>query len=372
MFYPDLDKVTRAAVWVSFTNLPREFWDEETLFRMARGLGKDVVVDPRTLRYEYGYFAAVLIGIDLSQPLGNIIVDGEESAEGFYADYEIINQPSFCEHCKSVGHVQVECRIKQRKDLEENAKVEKDPEIKKKIQDGIKDLKNFWQLRKYDKKNNVPVDPLSIRDDTISTSNNNCTTSGLRNEGDNIEKNDDATFVRNDSAEAVASSETDMDLEEAEEIEAIKAYEDLKKKAIELDKAADMAKLEEVAAKENMDNLRRLALEKRKQIEVQTPSVRIETIAQGSLPTNYILEQLPDYGFSPATKAARRTIPEKTVDAIVTSNMFDTGTDDLDDEGKGIFSEVPPDVTHSVTTSNPVEDETKNLESSAMKDQKER
>ncbi|XP_026399579.1 uncharacterized protein LOC113295456 [Papaver somniferum] len=153
MFNPNVDKVTRAAAWVRFTNMPWEFWDEETLFRLARGLGKPISVDPRALRHEYGYFAAVLIYIDFSQPLENIVVDGEDGSEGFYADYQILNRPSFCDHYKSVGHEEKECRVKKRKDLEEQEKVEKDPEVKKRLQAEIDELKFFWQLRKYEKKN---------------------------------------------------------------------------------------------------------------------------------------------------------------------------------------------------------------------------
>ncbi|XP_026378313.1 uncharacterized protein LOC113272729 [Papaver somniferum] len=39
MFDPESEKVTKAAVWVRFNYPPWEFWDEETLFRMARGFG---------------------------------------------------------------------------------------------------------------------------------------------------------------------------------------------------------------------------------------------------------------------------------------------------------------------------------------------
>lgn len=51
-------------VWCRFPYLPLEFWDEECLFRLARSIGKPIVVDARTLRHEYSYFVAVLVDID--------------------------------------------------------------------------------------------------------------------------------------------------------------------------------------------------------------------------------------------------------------------------------------------------------------------
>lgn len=131
MFDPGKDKITRAAVWFRFTALPMEFWDEETIFRMARGLGKPVSVDPRTLHHEYGYFAAALIDIDFSQPLGRILIDGEENEEIFVQDYEILNRPNFCDYCKSIGHKKSDYRTKKYDDLKDKADEETDPEIKK-------------------------------------------------------------------------------------------------------------------------------------------------------------------------------------------------------------------------------------------------
>ncbi|XP_026416725.1 uncharacterized protein LOC113312188 [Papaver somniferum] len=107
MFDPGKDNITRAAIWVRFTALPMEFWDEETIFRLARGLGRPVSVDPRTLRHEYGYFAAALVDIDFSQPLRRILIDGEENDEIFVQEYEILNRPSFCDYCKSIGHKKI-------------------------------------------------------------------------------------------------------------------------------------------------------------------------------------------------------------------------------------------------------------------------
>ncbi|XP_026410400.1 uncharacterized protein LOC113305596 [Papaver somniferum] len=140
MFDSESDKVTRDAVWVRFPALPWEYWDEESLFRMSRGLGKPCAVDPRTLNYEYGYFAAVLIDIDFSKPLGKIIMNGEDGEESFVQNYEILNRPSFCDHCISIGNINVECRIKKRRDLQEKVDAEKDPEIKNRIEAEIAEL----------------------------------------------------------------------------------------------------------------------------------------------------------------------------------------------------------------------------------------
>ncbi|XP_026451248.1 uncharacterized protein LOC113351487 [Papaver somniferum] len=139
-----------------------DFWDEDTIFRMSRGIGKPVSVDPRTLRHEYGYFAAALIDIDFSQPLGRILIDGEENKEIFVQDYEILNMPIFCDYCKSIGHKKSDCRTKKYDDLKDKVDEETDPEIKKSIEADMDDLKNFWQkerIPKHDGKKNMPEDP---------------------------------------------------------------------------------------------------------------------------------------------------------------------------------------------------------------------
>lgn len=62
-------KNTFAQVWVRFWDLGFAFWDHQTLFEIARGVGMPVKLDPNTANRSIGLYARVLVDVDLSWSL---------------------------------------------------------------------------------------------------------------------------------------------------------------------------------------------------------------------------------------------------------------------------------------------------------------
>ncbi|KAL5726131.1 hypothetical protein ACHQM5_009200 [Ranunculus cassubicifolius] len=113
-FDPESQKVTNALVWVKFPGLKQQYWDYEILMRIGKGLGKPIGVDQKTISREFGFYALVLIDIDMSQPIPWTVNVKEEGGREFVQAVEIDKLPEFCSHCKVVGHGVLGCRGLQR------------------------------------------------------------------------------------------------------------------------------------------------------------------------------------------------------------------------------------------------------------------
>ncbi|XP_026417310.1 uncharacterized protein LOC113312789 [Papaver somniferum] len=59
-------------IWVHLPGLSLEYWDEKTLFTICRALGDPIKVDEATLSYDNGYYARVLVNIDLAKTIPRI------------------------------------------------------------------------------------------------------------------------------------------------------------------------------------------------------------------------------------------------------------------------------------------------------------
>ncbi|XP_026396267.1 uncharacterized protein LOC113290894 [Papaver somniferum] len=97
-------------VWVQFPGLSLEYWDEKTLFKISRAIRNPIKVDAATLNYQSGYYAKVLIEIDVAKNIHNklwIVTRYEAFSQGV----TLTNLPKFCHKCKIVGHQISECRI---------------------------------------------------------------------------------------------------------------------------------------------------------------------------------------------------------------------------------------------------------------------
>ncbi|XP_026410386.1 uncharacterized protein LOC113305579 [Papaver somniferum] len=98
-------------VWVHYSGLSLEYWDEQTLFTIGKELGEPVKVDEATLNFENGLYARVLIKIDLAKKITKKLWIKTKFG-GFMQSFLLTKLPKFCNHCKIVGHVQAECRVK--------------------------------------------------------------------------------------------------------------------------------------------------------------------------------------------------------------------------------------------------------------------
>ncbi|KAF5191655.1 hypothetical protein FRX31_018758 [Thalictrum thalictroides] len=113
-FDPDLQKSTNALLWVKFPKLKQQYWDYELLMSMGKALGSPVGIDRHTLERDFGYYAMVLVDIDLSKTIPSSIHVEEEGGNDFIQEIEIQKMPRFCTHCKSIGHAVFECKSLQK------------------------------------------------------------------------------------------------------------------------------------------------------------------------------------------------------------------------------------------------------------------
>lgn len=431
MFNPESEKISRAAVWVRFPYLHLEYWEEEILFRIARGLGKPVAVDPRTLKHEFGYFAAVLIDIDFSKPLSNIVIDDEDLPKGFHIDYEIYNKPDFCEHCKSIGHVEENCRNKKYKDLKRMYDQETDQVKRATLQIELDELKNVWKKKEYTKSTwqdkdkmteitnkpaagvgfegkhtFIPSESDSSNGDEVEIADNSAQKDQAVDSStqqvqvgaeddvavddvaveevavddvavDEVAVDDVAEDAADESLPGSASADGEnnkgdeaSNLDKEEELLFV-FYEEQKRKAINLERAAELARSEQGLALAKLQNVRKSIIEKNlpaepRSSEIPDAAAPVTEIAVTS-DADSLRELTEGVGFSSPTKTARRVSPSKPTETLVVSNKFLIGVD-----GMAIDSDNIQPVLQTSSATNLVEDETAVLEWGAAKDEEDR
>ncbi|XP_026459729.1 uncharacterized protein LOC113360435 [Papaver somniferum] len=96
-----------------FPGLSIEYWKEKILLHIGKSLGRPIKADENTLKKDVGYYASILVEMDLAKEIPSKIC-----VESKYGKFEQIvnipNRPKFCYHCKIVGHLTAECRNKKR------------------------------------------------------------------------------------------------------------------------------------------------------------------------------------------------------------------------------------------------------------------
>ncbi|XP_026458459.1 uncharacterized protein LOC113358966 [Papaver somniferum] len=107
---PEQQKSSSAFVFLLFPGLSIEHWKEDILMSMGREIGRPIRVDPTTLKQEIGYYASILVEIDLSNEIPNKLVVESKYCK-FEQDIRTSKLPKFCSKCKIVGHLVTECRV---------------------------------------------------------------------------------------------------------------------------------------------------------------------------------------------------------------------------------------------------------------------
>ncbi|XP_062020823.1 uncharacterized protein LOC133737236 [Rosa rugosa] len=111
-FSPATYKNTFAQVWVRFWDLGFAYWETQTLFEIASGIGMPVKLDPRTANRSIGLYARILIDVDLSKPPIEKLQIRRASGEIISVGVEYETCPTFCDVCCTVGHPASKCRSK--------------------------------------------------------------------------------------------------------------------------------------------------------------------------------------------------------------------------------------------------------------------
>lgn len=111
---PDFDPYSpkiqsHSQVWIQIYGLSLEYWHPKILMSIARGVGIPLKLDRATRAKTYGYYARVLVEVDLSAPLPSSLTV-ERSDYGFLVDIVYENIPSKCASCGAVGHQAANCR----------------------------------------------------------------------------------------------------------------------------------------------------------------------------------------------------------------------------------------------------------------------
>ncbi|KAF5187172.1 Ribonuclease h domain, partial [Thalictrum thalictroides] len=110
-FDPDEQRSSQAMVWVKFPKLKQQFWDYEILMSMGKTLGAPIGIDKHTADREYGFFASILVEIDLAKPIPPQILVEVDGGKDFMQEVVVGKLPKFCEHCKSIGHFMSDCKV---------------------------------------------------------------------------------------------------------------------------------------------------------------------------------------------------------------------------------------------------------------------
>ncbi|KAF9591381.1 hypothetical protein IFM89_004066 [Coptis chinensis] len=102
---------SHAAVWVRFPGLPLEYWEIRNLLALGRAVGRPIHMDETTAKRELGYYASVLVDIDLSKSIPEKVwIESKTYNIGFWQPIKLGKTPEFCSHCKGVGHTVANCK----------------------------------------------------------------------------------------------------------------------------------------------------------------------------------------------------------------------------------------------------------------------
>ncbi|XP_026459369.1 uncharacterized protein LOC113360032 [Papaver somniferum] len=86
---------------------------------MGSAIGRPIRLDSTTLKKEIGYYASILVEIDLANDIPNKVVVESKYCK-FEQEIRISRMPKFCNQCKIVGHLVTECRVARKDHVDKN------------------------------------------------------------------------------------------------------------------------------------------------------------------------------------------------------------------------------------------------------------
>ncbi|XP_070016952.1 uncharacterized protein LOC142164345 [Nicotiana tabacum] len=100
-------------IWVMFPGLPVQFWAEENLGRLESYTGKPLCTDKLTAHVDRVSYARVLIEVDITQPLPDVLPVIMAEGKIWEQNVEYEWKPTFCQNCNLFGHMTEKCPQKQ-------------------------------------------------------------------------------------------------------------------------------------------------------------------------------------------------------------------------------------------------------------------
>ncbi|XP_024195688.1 uncharacterized protein LOC112198815 [Rosa chinensis] len=111
----DVMPQTHAQVWIQISGLSQDYWHPHLLMEIARGVGTPLQLDRATKERQFGYYARVLVDVDLATDLpSSIMVERENFCFPVEIWYE--NLPDKCSNCGVIGHSVGRCRHLQKQE----------------------------------------------------------------------------------------------------------------------------------------------------------------------------------------------------------------------------------------------------------------
>ncbi|KAL6565242.1 hypothetical protein OROGR_002193 [Orobanche gracilis] len=84
--------------------LPANYWSKKSLSKLASVLGKPLQTDGYTLQKNKVIYARILVEIDLSQPLKEVIRIKKREKVALVQQIQYESVPAFCQQCPTIGH----------------------------------------------------------------------------------------------------------------------------------------------------------------------------------------------------------------------------------------------------------------------------
>lgn len=94
-----------SAIWLKLPELPIEYYDEKSLFQIAKRLGRPRKTNITIISSIRGKYARICVAMDLSKPL---IPAFTLEKKQYRVEYEFLHSPCF--KCGKVGHRVELCR----------------------------------------------------------------------------------------------------------------------------------------------------------------------------------------------------------------------------------------------------------------------
>ncbi|KAJ4712441.1 DUF4283 domain protein [Melia azedarach] len=99
-----------AHIWVKIYGLSWEYWCPNIIMGIARGVGMPLQLDKITREGIYGYYARVLMEVDVLDTLSQFL-NVERGDYEFQVKLVYENLPSKCSSCRAIGHDVAKCRV---------------------------------------------------------------------------------------------------------------------------------------------------------------------------------------------------------------------------------------------------------------------
>ncbi|XP_019239612.1 PREDICTED: uncharacterized protein LOC109219599 [Nicotiana attenuata] len=107
------DSIRVVPIWVMFPGLPVQLWAKENLGRLACYIGKPLCTDTLTAHVDRISYARVLIEVDITQPLPDVLLVIVAEGKIWEQNVEYEWKPTFCQDCNQFGHMTEKCQQKQ-------------------------------------------------------------------------------------------------------------------------------------------------------------------------------------------------------------------------------------------------------------------